>query len=864
MAVGIRTFRPLERWRAEQALHDPSAVVLPFLAGGGEAGALVRAFDWSTTPVGPVHTWPASLKTTVGTILHSRHPMFLWWGPELIQFYNDAYVPSFGKGKHPDAMGQRGSACWQEIWSIIAPQIDDVMRNGTPSWHDDQLVPIARNGRIEDVYWTYGYSPVFDDEGGIGGTLVVCTETTRRVLAERRLQSMRTLAQATSLATDVATLITRAVEVLGRATRDVAFAMVYLRDTHADAPHLVRTAGLADDKADMIDVQFRTQLGRLATDLGAHPLPRPAVVTGPQWPEPVSHVCVVPIGPERHATGYLVVGLSPRLPFDTAYREYLRLTGEQIAQGQARIEAFHVRAMVENERNNLLEQAPMATALLTGPEHVFQLANPLYRRIVGRTDLIGRSYLNTFPELIGTPVPGILDRVYHTGEPFVTHEMRIPLDRTGHGMLEDCFFQFNLEPLRDRSGQVYGMMAVAVDITPQVVVRKALEQAQADHEQLLSDLHAASRAKDEFLAMLGHELRNPLAPIVTALQLMRLRGVREGERERAIIERQVQHVVRLVDDLLDVSRITRGVLVLRRDRVRLVHVVGKGIEQASPLIEQRRHRLTVDVPGDLYIDGDPARLAQVIANLLTNAAKYTEVGGHIDVQAARRDHEVWVRVRDTGRGIGVEMLPHVFDAFAQARQPSDRSQGGLGLGLAIVKSLVEAHGGSVVLQSEGEGRGTACLVTLPVAASDRDAPLTTPVAPQALETPVDGSQVLLVDDNEDAAEMLASALTTLGHRVTVATDVSSALEAASRYIPDVAVLDLGLPVIDGWELATRLRQQNGWRQVRFIALTGYGQQRDRERTAAAGFDAHLIKPINITDMDETLRHLTHGSISILP
>ena len=432
---------------------------------------------------------------------------------------------------------------------------------------------------------------------------MVCTETTSRVLAERRLQSMRALAEATSLATDVETLIHRAAEVLGRATRDVAFALVYLRDTqvmdrHAAAPHLMRTVGLADVDADVIDRQFRTRLDRLATGIGAHPMPRPGVVTRAQWPEPVSELCVVPIGGERHATGYLVVGLSPRLPFDPAYREYLRLTGEQIAQGQARIEAFHVRALVENERNNLLEQAPMATALLTGPEHVFQLANPLYRHMVGRSDLIGRTYLDTFPELIGTPMPGILDRVYQTGEPFVTHEMRIPLDRTGHGVLEDCFFQFNLEPLRDRSGQVYGMMAVAVDITPQVVVRKELEQAQANHERLLRELKAASRAKDEFLAMLGHELRNPLAPIVTALQLMRLRGVREGERERVIIERQVQHVVRLVDDLLDVSRITRGVLVLQRERVRLVDVVGKGIEQASPLIEHRRHRLTVDVPSD--------------------------------------------------------------------------------------------------------------------------------------------------------------------------------------------------------------------------------------------------------------------------
>jgi signal transduction histidine kinase/ActR/RegA family two-component response regulator len=826
-----------------------------FLTGGGETGALVRAFDWAGTPVGPVESWPASLKTTVGTLLHSRHPMFLWWGPELIQFYNDAYLPSFGKGKHPLAMGQRGADCWQEIWPIIWPQIDDVMNRRRSSWNEDHLVPIFRNGRLEEVYWTYGYSPVFDDEGSVGGTLVVCTETTSRVLGARRTQSLRAFAEATSLATDAGAVIDRAADVLAGATGDVGFALLYGGGARLGEADLIRAVGVARDVAADVDRAFRTVLEELAAD--ARPRAMPAGLTIPcaPWPEPVEAVFAARIGADPgRATGYVLFGLSPRLPFDGAYREYLRQLAVHIAQSQARIEAFHLRAVVENERNSLLEQAPVATALLTGPDHVFQLANPLYLHIVGRRDLVGRAYRDAFPELAGTGIPDILDRVYRTGEPFVTEEMLIPLDRRGNGVPEECFFKFNLEPMRNASGAVYGMMAVAVDVTPQVSARKTLERAQVDREKLLRELESASRAKDEFLAMLGHELRNPLSPIVTALQLMRLRGVRGAEREREIIERQVRHVVGLVDDLLDVSRITRGVIELKRGRVRLAEVVAKAIEQASPLIEQRRHRLTVDVPEDLAVDGDSGRLSQVVANVLTNAARYTEPGGAIQVRAEKHDDQAWLRVRDTGTGIGPEMMPHIFDAFTQERQRSDRSQGGLGLGLAIVKSLVEAHGGSVELFSEGKGCGTECLVRLPVAGIRAPAE-PSPASPRPSPAQPTPCRVLVVDDNRDAAEMLGSSLGTLGHEVECVHDASAALELARRYVPDVVLLDLGLPVIDGYELATRLRQQHGWERVRFAALTGYGRQHDQRRTKDAGFDAHLVKPVDLHDVDATVRQL---------
>ncbi|MBA3231612.1 MAG: response regulator [Acidobacteria bacterium] len=626
---------------------------------------------------------------------------------------------------------------------------------------------------------------------------------------------MRTLAEVISFTTSAAAVFDRAAALFADTQADVVFALMYVVDPRTSEPALLRTIRLTDDAGVALDAVVRHELGALAASGQPRPMPPEVTVRGSLWPEAVVELFVAPIDAAPQATGgYIVFGISPRLPCDVGYRAYLRQLCGQIAQAQARIEAFHLRSVVESERNNLLEQAPVATALMTGPRHVFRLANPLYLQIVGRTDIVGLAYLEAFPELVGTELPAILDRVYQSGEPFMTNEMLIRLDRRGSGSPEDCFFKFNLEPMRTPSGRVYGMMAIAVDITPQVQARRALEKAHAEREELVRQLERASRAKDEFLAMLGHELRNPLSPILTALQLMRLRGVQGADRERTIIERQVRHVVRLVDDLLDVSRITRGKIALKRERLALAEVVARAIEQASPLIEQRRHRLRVDIPETLAVDGDGGRLAQVVANILTNAAKYSEPEGAIDVTAVRRGDEIRLRVRDTGVGVSAEMLPHVFGAFAQERQRSDRSQGGLGLGLAIVKSLVELHGGTVTLESEGVGRGAECIVRLPVSSGGslpdgRRSTALVSVPPRS------GRRILLVDDNEDAAEMLAESLRGLGHVVELAFDGPSALHLATRFVPDVALLDLGLPVIDGYELANRLRQVGGWAPSRW-------------------------------------------------
>jgi signal transduction histidine kinase/ActR/RegA family two-component response regulator len=375
----------------------------------------------------------------------------------------------------------------------------------------------------------------------------------------------------------------------------------------------------------------------------------------------------------------------------------------------------------------------------------------------------------------------------------------------------------------------------------------AIENARL-HQRALE----ADRRKDEFLAMLGHELRNPLAPIRTALELMRLRaGDVAFRRERQVIERQMEHLQRLVNDLLDVARITRGKLQLSREPVELSAVITRAIEMISPLLEEKRHTLNVEVPRvGLRLSGDRHRLAQVFSNLLSNAARYTDSGGRIELSAERQGGSLLVRVRDNGRGIEPAQLLRIFELFVQGADTTSRQEGGLGIGLALVKNLVEMHGGEVRATSQGPGQGSEFLVRLPLLDVSQE-----PVPseePPALRRSERSAKVLLVDDNREAAEALGEALTLLGYEVKVAFDPAAALREAQGFVPEVAICDLGLPVIDGYELGRRLQKLRPGQPLGLIALTGYGQEEDHTRSREAGFHAHLVKPVELSTLLSTL------------
>ena len=402
-----------------------------------------------------------------------------------------------------------------------------------------------------------------------------------------------------------------------------------------------------------------------------------------------------------------------------------------------------------------------------------------------------------------------------------------------------------ISAIRDDHGNLVGYSKVTRDLTER---RRAEEESAARRVA-----EQANRTKDEFLAMLGHELRNPLAPIVSALQLLKLRDDPRSAREHQVIERQVKQMIHLVDDLLDVSRISRGKIELKKAPIDLRDALAKATEIAIPLFERKRQDFDVKVsPYPLIVEGDDARLTQVFANLLTNAAKYTGEGGRITLTVRHNTTHVIVEVQDNGVGIDPALLPRVFELFVQGYQDADRAEGGLGIGLTLVRSLVLLHGGEVEARSAGQHAGSTFIVRLPAVEPSLEAePAPAPSAPTPA-APGKRRQILLVDDNEDARMLLADVLATFGHSVKSAADGPAALAMLEVFHPDVAILDIGLPGMDGYELATRIRDMPAHKRLRLLALTGYGQPEDVTHTRDAGFDVHLVKPI---DLQRLLQHI---------
>jgi PAS domain S-box-containing protein len=505
-----------------------------------------------------------------------------------------------------------------------------------------------------------------------------------------------------------------------------------------------------------------------------------------------------------------------------------RAAEEQLRQSEARL-----RLLVESIQDYAV--------FMLDPSGRVATWNPGAERIKGYKpdEIIGKSFTVFYPEedVRGGKCELELSQATANGR-FEDEGWRIRKDGTRF------WANVVISAVRDEKGQLLGFSKVTRDLTDR---RKNEEErtARMAAEQ-------ANRSKDEFLAMLGHELRNPLAPIVTALQLMKLKSNAPPTREQVIIERQVKHMVRLVDDLLDVSRITRGKVDLQKQRLDLREVLARSIEAVSPLLEQRDHRFEIDSPPQpVYVLGDEARLTQVFVNLITNAAKYTDPGGNILVALRLAGGQAELEVRDNGVGISAELLPNVFDLFVQGGQSSDRSAGGLGIGLAVVKSLLSLHGGSIEARSAGPGQGSSFIVRLPAIPASPQASVVTPAAPE-IHPAAPGRRVAAVDDNLDALELISEALTAMGHEVRTARDGPSGLAMIKEWKPEVAILDIGLPLMDGHEVAARLHAEMGAAVPSLIALTGYGQQSDRDRSALVGFSKHLVKPVDFQQLADAV------------
>jgi PAS domain S-box-containing protein len=793
--------------------------------------ALFAAHDWRTCPLGHPDTWPPELATAVSMALNSAFPMFVAWGPDLRFFYNDAYAVILG-AKHPAALAQPFQQIWAEIWTDLVPIIDRALSNKS-AFHEDLPLVVVRQGFPEQGFFTFSYSPLHDGSGKVAGMYCTVIETTSRVQAERRAALELKLSDALRPLSSPEEVLDTASALLGQELQLTRAMYAQVNDaagTFTVQRQWIREGSDELSGATLSIAHFGPEIGAVLragdTLVINDPAldPRTAGFPAPYREERIGAVITVPLVRDGRLVAFL--SLNRAEPYYWSEGE-IRFTRETAERTWAALETAKAQAELraERDRSSYIFDTMVEGFALIDPDWTVTRMNAEGLRIcrLRAEQVIGRTHWELFPEAAGTNAGDMLYRA---------------MNERVAGAVE-----YRLPEVGGRSGWNEVRAFPTQDGGIAVFFREITDRKRAEENLMLAD-----QRKDEFLAMLAHELRNPLAPISAAAMLLDMGSLNETRvrQSSAIIGRQVRHMTRLVDDLLDVSRVTRGLIELDRMLMDLRVIVDEAVEQVRPQLAARRQRLSLHLPSvPLTVDGDRARLVQVLSNLLGNAVKYTPEDGAIELQAQVDDHvagnTLRLTVRDNGIGMDRELTERAFDLFAQGKRSSDRSQGGLGLGLALVRNLVELHGGTVTCASPGLGQGSSFTVTLPLVASAVAKP------PQA-EAPArraTGLRVLVVDDNVDAATTLAMLLEASGHEVFIEHESLRALELSRSARPDACLLDIGLPDMDGNELARRLRAQPETAHSVLIAVSGYGQEADRRTALDAGFTHHLVKPVDM-------------------
>ena len=727
------------------------AVVFP---GEGELAKLCRSFDWAATPLGPVTSWPASLRTTVSIVSATAFPSIVLWGPELMQIYNDAYARIMGE-KHPWGLGKPTREVWPEVWHINEPIYDRVWRGETVSF-ENQLYPLRRHGPerpLEDVYLTISYSPVREEAGDIAGVLVTMFDTTREVAARgleiERDALLDELSEERTKLGDVFRLAPSFLAVLSgpshvfEMANDAYYQLIGSREIIGkpirEALPEVRSQGFIDllDKVletgePFIGREVRVTLARsqgAATDeryvnfvyqrmRGSGDAEDGVLAHGSDVTEQVLA--------RREVEHLLAESERTREALETAnamleeQQEEMEVVNQQLhdtvgelAAQTTAVDAVNAALRAAEQRlRDVFEQAPVAVAVLTGPDHVYTLVSPRYAESPGAgRALIGRSVRDAFPELEGQGFFETMDHVYATGEPFFANERGVLIDRDRDGSPEEFFFDVGYQPLRDADGAVYAIASVAVEVTKQVHDRRALEAARAEAEE-------ANRAKSQFLTTMSHELRTPLNAIAGYADLL-LAGVRGAlsEAQRTDVERMKrsgQHLLSLINDILNFAKIEAGQVEFDLERTPVSRLIAGLDDLVAPQVAARGLHVSI-LPADpsLVACGDVEKVRQVLLNLLTNAVKFTESGGEIVLATEADARTVRITVRDTGRGIAAERLATIFDPFVQVdRHLTPASQQGVGLGLAISRDLARGMGGDLTVAST-LGAGSTFTLELP-------------------------------------------------------------------------------------------------------------------------------------------------------
>lgn len=877
---------------------------LPFLQGGGQMGARMRAFRWEEAPVGPPRRWPQSLKTAVATLLQCQLPMYVAWGPAFTQFYNDAYRPILGS-KDAEALGGAAPQVWNEIWPTIGPMWQEVLA-GKPVGFDDFKLTIERFGYPEDCYFNFSYSAVLDDGGTAAGVLVTFVETTARVKNELRLAFLDNLAQATRQLASPAEVMRTSAELLGRhlGVNRCAYAQVLEDENTFDL------VGDYNDGVDSIVGRYRfTDFGdpvhRLMLrdapyvndDVETDPVTRDADRSAYHRTQIRSVICVPLHKKGRFVAAMAVHQAAPRhwsqdevdvvrTVADRCWESLERMRADAAVRDEAQLlEVLNrtgIMLSAQLDLEALLQQVTDAATRLTGaafgaffyngvdaqgeayllytlsgaPRESFEkLGHPR------ATDLFGPTFRGEPPIRIGNvrTDPRYGQWAPHHGMPAghlpVCSYLAVPVVSRSGGVIGGLFFGHpQPDVFTERSERlalgVAGQAAVAID---NARLYASAQEATRQRDLLLESERAArqeaeraGKVKDEFLATLSHELRTPLSAIMGWVHILRRKlpdDLADLRRGVEVIERSTRVQVQLIEDLLDMSRITAGKIKLTVEPLAPVSVVEAAIEVLRPAAEAAGVTIEADLDGTDVVRGDAARLQQVVWNLVANALKFTPRDGSVRVSVRQEAAHVVITVVDTGVGIAPEVLPHIFERFRQADGSITRRFGGLGLGLSIVRHLVQMHEGTVSAHSDGPGRGSTFEVRLPVAAAVNALP--SAPAPLRGGDSLEGMDVLVVDDEADARDMLERILQECGATVRAAASAEEALRQVASARPDVMVSDIGMPGMDGIQLIQRLRAQalEADERIPAIALTAFARAEDRQRVLEAGFDDHLAKPL---------------------
>jgi PAS domain S-box-containing protein len=661
--------RPLVTPKARQTNREECAAPKTFrqnrIFGAGEMADLTRAFDWSQTSVGPIDQWPEALLITINTMLATRHPMFLWWGKDLVQFYNDAYRPSLGGDKHPRALGQNGPECWPEIWPIIWPQIEAVITRGEATWHEDQLVPIIRDGKLEDVYWTYGYSPVRDSTGAICGVLVVSTETTDRFLAEQRQiasqKQYRALFELASDAIVVANIEGRITE----ANQTACKLLDYTRDellklNYADIIAPSELPRLWSARDTLLNGGFSVEEWHLVTRNGR----------------------------------FLATEVSAAILPDGRWQAFVRDITDRKRLEQERSLLIKQLQQQRERLADLFQQAPAFFAVLRGPEYVFEMINPLYQELIGQRPVIGKSIREAVPEAEGQGFIALLDEVYRSGKPFVGRRTPVHLARIPSQPLEERFLDFVYQPRREPDGTISGIIALGVDVTESKRAELALMQTEK--------LAAVGR----LASSIAHEINNPLEAVTNLLYLARETAWNPETREYlAIADRELRRVSVIANQTLRFHKqSSKPLLITCEELIESAISVYQGRLVNSNVQLEKRKRAIRPV---LCFEGE---IRQVLSNLIVNAIDAMHPhGGRLLMRS--REGTAWktgrkgliLTVADTGSGMSSDTAANIFEPFFTTKEI-----GGTGLGLWVSHEIVQRHGGTLAVRSsQRQGRSGA-------------------------------------------------------------------------------------------------------------------------------------------------------------